>query len=146
MKIGHLAQATQTSAPTIRYYEDIGLLPPPLRQAGSQRVYREEDVRRLTFIRRCRDFGFPIDQIRLLVSLMHDGTRSCNEARDIAFEHLTDIREKLVELRELEQSVAAFVESCDQQCAGGPGPDCVILGELAIKPARSASCCQRGSR
>lgn len=73
MKIGHLAQATQTSAPTIRYYEDTGLLPPPLRQAGSQRIYREEDVRRVTFIRRCRDFGFSIDQIRLLVSLMHDG-------------------------------------------------------------------------
>ena len=60
LKIGALARVAQTSVPTVRYYEQIGLLPPAARQGGSQRVYAEADVRRLTFIRRCREFGFPI--------------------------------------------------------------------------------------
>jgi DNA-binding transcriptional MerR regulator len=131
LKIGALAKATRTTTPTIRYYEDIGLLPAPPRQSGSQRVYEEADVRRLTFIRRCRDFGFPIDKVRLLVALVQNRDRSCMEARDLAFSHLTEIREKLNELRELERSVAAFVDSCDQSCPGGTGADCVILEELA---------------
>ena len=147
MKIGHLAQATQTTTPTIRYYEEIGLLPLPPRQAGSQRVYGEEDVRRLTFIRRCRDFGFPIDKVRLLVSLMQDGDRSCSEARDVAFGHLIEIRRKLAELRELEHSVAAFVDSCDRTCSGGIGVDCVMLEELATaSPPIASGCCSRGSK
>ena len=69
LKIGALARQTGTSAPTIRYYEEIGLLRPAGRQAGNQRIYGEADVRSLTFIRRCRDFGFSIDQIRELVAL-----------------------------------------------------------------------------
>lgn len=131
MKIGALAKVTGTSAPTIRYYEEIGLLPQPARQAGSQRVYSEEDTRRLTFIRRCRDFGFAIEQTRILVSLVQDRERSCIEARDLAQAHLVEVREKLAELRALEKSIAAFVRSCDASCAGGPGADCVILEELA---------------
>ncbi len=145
MKIGHLAQATQTTTPTIRYYEDIGLLPTPPRQAGSQRVYGHDDVKRLTFIRRCRDFGFPIEKVRVLASLMQDSDRSCSEARDVAFAHLTEIRQKLSELRELERSVAAFVDSCDRSCAGGVGTDCVMLEELAVAPAPRSGCCSQGA-
>jgi len=131
MKIGRLAKAAQTTPPTIRYYEDIGLLPVPPRQAGSQRVYGEADIRRLTFIRRCRDFGFPIDKVRVLLSLAPDHERSCKEARDLAYAHLIEVRQKLEELRELERSIAAFVDRCDQNCAGGVGADCVILEDLA---------------
>lgn len=147
IKIGQLAKVTQTTPPTIRYYEDIGLLPVPPRQAGSQRVYGEADVQRLTFIRRCRDFGFPIDKVRVLLSLAPDRGRSCQEARDLAYGHLVEIRQKLGELHELEQSIAAFVDRCDQNCAGGVGADCAILDDLAhgkvagaAGTARSASC------
>lgn len=139
MKIGRLAKATNTTTPTIRYYEDIGLLPTPPRQSGSQRIYGEADVRRLTFIRRCRDFGFPIDKVRLLASLVQNRERSCAEARALAFEHLTEIQEKLAELRELERSVAAFVDSCDQSCPNGSGAECVMLEELAAGSASSAA-------
>jgi len=131
MKIGNLAKTTGTNAPTIRYYEEIGLLPPAAREIGSQRVYGEADVRRLTFIRRCREFGFSIDQVRLLVSLVQDRERSCWEARDLAHAHLKGVRKKLVELRELERSIAVFVKHCDQSCAGGSGADCVVLEELS---------------
>ncbi len=131
LRIGGLAKRTGANAPTIRYYEEIGLLPPAGRREGGQRCFDEEDVKRLTFIRRCREFGFPIEQVRTLISLMHDPARSCTEARDLAQDHLDAVRAKLIELKALEQSIAAFVQTCDASCAGGPGPNCSILEDLA---------------
>lgn len=142
LKIGELAERTGTNAPTIRYYEEIGLLPAAKRFEGKQRRYGEADVSRLTFIRRCRDFGFPIEQVRTLASLVVDPSRSCVEARDLARSHLDSVREKLSELRALEKSIAAFIRDCDASCAGGPGPDCVILEDLA-KPQASGCCTPR---
>jgi DNA-binding transcriptional MerR regulator len=130
LKIGELARRTGTNAPTVRYYEQIGLLPTASRRDGGQRSYSEEDVRRLTFIRRCRDFGFSIEQVRALAALVQDRERSCLEARDLAQSHLAAVRAKLDELKALEQAIARFVESCEVACAGGPGPDCVVLDDL----------------
>jgi DNA-binding transcriptional MerR regulator len=137
-RIGALARRTGTNAPTIRYYEEIGLLRAADRQAGGQRAYGEADVKRLTFIRRCRDFGFSIDQVRSLVELSEDRERSCMEARDLALQHLTDVRAKLNELKALERSIAGFLRSSESMCAGGPGPDCAILADLS-KPLESRS-------
>jgi DNA-binding transcriptional MerR regulator len=131
LKIGTLASRTGTNPPTIRYYEDIGLLRPAAREAGGQRVYREDDVRLLTFIRRCREFGFSIEQVKSLAALARDRDRSCMEARDLAQIHLDTVRAKLKELKALERSIAEFVSCCDGVCAGGPGPDCVILEGLS---------------
>jgi MerR family transcriptional regulator, copper efflux regulator len=131
LKIGGLAARTGTNAPTIRYYEEIGLLRPADRQSGGQRTYGDADVKRLTFIRRCRDFGFSIEQVRSLVALVEDRDRSCMDARDLAQAHLTAVRARLTELKALERSIAGFVANCDASCAGGPGPDCVILEDLS---------------
>ncbi|MEH2541633.1 MULTISPECIES: MerR family transcriptional regulator [unclassified Bradyrhizobium] len=131
LKIGALVKQTGTNAPTIRYYEEIGLLGSVGRQAGNQRVYSDTDVKRLTFIRRCREFGFSIDQVRALVALVQDPASSCVHARDLAQEHLVAVRAKLTELKALERSIAAFVANCDASCAGGAGPDCVILDDLS---------------
>ncbi|MGH6753501.1 MAG: MerR family transcriptional regulator [Bradyrhizobium sp.] len=139
-----MAERTGTNAATIRYYEDIGLLPRAARQDGNQRRYGDDDVRRLTFIRRCRDFGFTIEQVRTLVSLVQDRSRSCMEARDLAQSHLTSIRSKLRELKALEKSIALFVDVCDAECAGGPGPDCIILDDLSGKRPAASSCCAAG--
>ena len=136
LKIGELAEWTGISVPTIRYYEQIGLLPRAPRQAGGQRVYGRDDVERLTFIRRCREFDFSIDQVRALVAIVHDPKSSCIDARDMAAEHLTAVRTKMRELKALERSLVAFVKLCDTACAGGPGPECVILDDLA-KPSAS---------
>lgn len=129
LKIGALARATGTSTPTIRYYESIGLLPPAGRHESGQRRYAAEDISRLTFIRRCREFGFTIEQVRALADVTST-ERCCTEARDIAQEHLDEIRAKLAELRALEQAVAEFVQRCDSECAGGPGSACVPLLEM----------------
>jgi len=134
LKIGALAERTGTSAPTIRYYEGIGLLRSADRQSGGQRVYGDADVKQLTFIRRCREFGFSIEQVRSLVAMVQDPQSSCTHARDLAQEHLAAVRAKLGELKALERSIAAFVASCNASCAGGPGPDCVILDDLS-KPS-----------
>jgi MerR family transcriptional regulator, copper efflux regulator len=134
LRIGALAERTGTNAPTIRYYEEIGLLRPADRQRGGQRVYGEEDLKRLSFIRRCRQFGFPIEQVRSLVALLDDRSRSCMEARDLAREHLAAVRAKLRELTALESSIAGFLAGSETACAGGPGPDCVILEDLCEAP------------
>lgn len=101
LKIGALARAAGTSPSTIRYYEQIGLLPAPTR-VGGQRRYRHEAVGQLAFIRHCREFGFPVEQVRTLVSLRHDTDRSCDEACELAETHLASVRDKLAELHALE--------------------------------------------
>jgi DNA-binding transcriptional MerR regulator len=125
LRIGTLAERTGTTVPTIRYYEEIGLLRPAAR-SGGQRTYDHEDVRRLSFIRRCRDFEFSIPEVRSLLSLVQD-RRSCIEARNLAEGHLVALRRKLAELKALETTIALLVSECDASCAGGPASDCVIL-------------------
>ena len=139
MKIGELAQRTHTNAPTIRYYEEIGLLPAPARREGGQRTYGVSDSRRLTFIRQCRAFGFPIEQVRSLLVLTEDQDRSCTEARSIAQVHFDAVREKITELKGLERNLTAFIKRCDAVCSGGPGPDCVILRDMA-EPMPNRKC------
>jgi len=138
LRIGTLAERTGTSTPTIRYYESIGLLPRAVRQSGGQRRYDAADVRRLTLIRRCREFGFSIEQVRALVELVDDPTSSCTTAREIGQAHLEAVRAKRRELLALEKMIAAFVERCDVECAGGAGPDCAPLVALS-RPAPRAS-------
>ena len=147
VSIGVIARQAGCTVPTIRYYEEIGLLPPAPRSDGGQRAYGPAALRRLTFIRRCREFGFSIEQVRELVGIVDEPDRPCMEVRAIAAGHLTELRRKLAELQELEGSLARFVESCDTACAGGAAVDCTILETLAIPAMEKravdvASCCQ----
>jgi len=135
LSIGALARQSGTNAPTIRYYEQIGLIRRADRRDGGHRTYDAADLKRLTFIRRCREFGFPIQQVRSLLAVFEDGSRSCVEAGDLVQAHLAEVRAKLEELAALEQSLAQLVGDSERTCAGGPGPDCVILADL-ISPAR----------
>ncbi|WP_434724669.1 MerR family transcriptional regulator [Mesorhizobium sp. RIZ17] len=138
--IGALAKATGVTTPTIRYYEEIGLLPPAPRTAGGQRTYDDDDLGRLTFIKQCRDFGFGIDQVRVLLDLSISSRRDCVETRDIAQAHLDEVRQKLNELRLLERRLESFVTRCNAACAGGPGQDCVIFKDMATS-AKGGGCC-----
>jgi len=142
MTIGLLAAKTRCSMPTIRYYEEIGLLPEANRRIGGHRVYGEADLRRLTFIRRCRDFGFSIERIRELVALVGSADKDCTAARDLAQEHLDEVHRKLKELRALERSLNQFVNACNTQCLGGPAGACVILEDLAT--LKQDPCCGAG--
>jgi DNA-binding transcriptional MerR regulator len=139
MTIGRLAAETRCTVPTIRYYEEIGLLPKAVRRLGGHRLYGEADRKRLTFIRRCRDFGFPIEEVRKLAALVDAPEQDCVAARDVAQVNLAEVRRKLKELRALERSLNAFVAACDATCAGGPAADCVIIEQLA--KSAPGSCC-----
>lgn len=137
LTIGAMAERTGCNVPTIRYYEEIGLLPKPGRTPGGRRVYGEPGFRQLLFIKRCRDFGFSIEQVRALASLTGSEDRDCYGARDLVQSHLEAVREKLVELKVLEQGLAGFVESCNSACAGGAAASCVIFEDLASsKPSK----------
>lgn len=138
LTIGDLAKAAGVSTPTIRYYEEIGLLPQADRSTSGQRTYDRGDVARITFIKRCRDFGFSIDQVRVLAGLSISRDKDCTEVRDIALLHLDEVQSRLTALKELERSLSRFVAACNTACAGGAGVDCVIFKDLA-EP--SGGCC-----
>jgi MerR family copper efflux transcriptional regulator len=136
--IGAAAKQTGCSVPTIRYYEEIGLLGIAPRTEGNQRHFDQAAIRRLTFIRRCRDHGFTIEQVRQLVELVDQPNRDCAEVRDIAQVHLQEVQRKVAELQALGASLSAFVRSCNTACAGGPAASCTILEDLAM-PAVEAT-------
>lgn len=140
LSIGALAKRSGATPPTIRYYEQIGLVRRAERRDGGHRTYGDADLQRLTFIRRCRELGFPIEQVRSLIELLENGSdHSCLDARDLARQNLNVVRTKLDELKALEADLSKLVSDCDAACVSGPNPDCVILEDLA--QTRQKSCC-----
>lgn len=130
LTIGKLAKAAGVTTPTIRYYEQIGLLPAADRSETGQRVYGAVDLDRLTFIRRC--FGFGIEQVRLRAGLSISPDKDCREVGDIARGHLKEVQEKMAELKALERSLQRFVAQCDSVCCGGPGRECGVRGPAQL--------------
>lgn len=127
MRIGELGKATTTKVETIRYYEQTGLLPPPARTSSNYRSYGEAHLARLSFIRRARDLGFGIEQVRALLDLSDDRTRDCATVDRIAKEHLRDVDRKIADLTALRRELNTVISSCD----GGSVADCRILEALA---------------
>lgn len=138
LSIGEVARQAKCSVASIRYYEDIGLLPAAGRRSGGHRVYGLSELNLLAFIRRCRDFGFSIAEVRELLAMSKPGT-PCAEARDIAASRLDRVRTKLSELKALEQSLAAFVSNCSATCAGGTVENCTLIDDIVGEP--DARCC-----
>jgi MerR family mercuric resistance operon transcriptional regulator len=127
--IGELSRLSGVNIETIRYYERIKMLPPPPRTAGGRRVYGATDLRLLVFIRRSRELGFSLDEIRALLRLGAPGTASCSEVKEVATRHLADIRAKLGDLKKLERLLAKTVA----RCSGKSAPDCPVLDILDIQ-------------
>lgn len=131
LSIGKLAEATGVKVPTIRYYEQIGLLPAPERSTGNQRLYTKRALERLSFIRHARDLGFPLDAIRDLLSLSDRPDQSCDGADAIARAQLGAVRNRIARLRALEAELTRMVA----QCAHGTIADCrviEVLGDHAL--------------
>jgi Cu(I)-responsive transcriptional regulator len=126
MKIGDLGTATNTKVETIRYYERIGLLPPPARTTSNYRHYTEAHRQRLDFIRHARGLGFEIAEIRSLLDLADDPERDCSEADRIASEHLRTVEEKIARLSALRDELARVVGVC----RGGQVASCRVLEAL----------------
>jgi len=126
MNIGEAAKASGVSAKMIRYYEDIGLVPPAVRASSGYRVYSDNDVHRLNFVRRARDLGFSVKEIGDLLSLWSDRSRHSADVKRIASAHIADLRQKIDELRRMSDSLQTLVDCC----AGDDRPECPILAEL----------------
>lgn len=127
MTIGELGRRSGTRAGAIRHYEQIGLLPAPARTEGNRRLYGDDDVARLTFIRQARRLGFPLEAVRDLLALAEHPERDCADADANAARHLRDIRDRIARLRALESELGAMV---DGTCAGVAGT-CSVLRALS---------------
>ena len=110
--IGALAARTGVNIETIRYYERIGLMPPPTRTESRRRSYEEAEVQRLTFIRRSRELGFSVADIRKLLELAHGNNPKCGTARALTSHHLRDVRGKIASLKRMERALKRMIEAC----------------------------------
>lgn len=126
LTIGTLSERTGINIETIRYYERIKLLPSPPRSAGNQRVYAEVHEKRLVFIRRARELGFTIPDIRSLLALVDRDAVTCGEVNGIGERQLATVRAKIADLRKLERVLKNMMASC----VGGTVPECPIVEAL----------------
>ena len=128
IQIGGLSRQTGCNVETIRYYERVGLLPRPSRSAGRYRLYDTDDVRRLAFVRRARELGFTLDEVRaLLVLSAANSENTCSEVRDLTARHLADVRAKIADLRAMERVLSQAVRRCDT----GGLPGCPLIDTLS---------------
>ena len=123
--IGELSRRTGCNIETIRYYERIGLMPAPPRK-GRYRSYGGDHVARLGFVRRARELGFTLDEVRALLGLAAGRHVSCAEVRNLAASHLKDVRARIADLKRMERVLADSVRACD----AGQDPGCPLVEAL----------------
>lgn len=131
MNIGQVAQASSVSAKMIRHYESIGLIRESRRTLAGYRQYHERDVHLLRFIRRARDLGFSLDQIRQLLSLWDDPERASADVKRLTDAHIADLDARIAALTDMRSTLVALARACH----GDHRPDCPILQGLAAAPA-----------
>ena len=127
MAIGILAKRTGTKVNTVRFYEEIGLLPRAARTESGRRTYGLPDLSRLSFIRNARRLGFSIDEIRSLLALAGEENKECSTARDLAKRHLLEVENCLEQLGRLRDELKRIAWSCD----GGRVSDCRVIEAIA---------------
>lgn len=127
LTIGNLAKATDVKVPTIRFYEQIGLIAEPARTESDRRSYDERTVKRLTFIKHARQLGFPIDAIRSLLELADHPDRQCDQANRLAHEQLGEVESKIARLEALRGELRRMVAS---DCSGSVS-DCQVIETLS---------------
>ena len=125
---GALAKRTGVNIETVRYYEKIGLMPEPRRSSGGHRVYGSVDLRRLLFIKRCRDLGFALKETRDLLGLVDGGDYTCAEVLSRTSNHLTDVDTKIRDLSKMRGTLKQMIA----KCSGGQVPHCPIIDDLLV--------------
>ena len=123
---GIVSKLTGCNIETVRFYEKIGLMPDPKRSEGGHRLYSDDQVGRLHFICRCRELGFTLKEIRVLLELVDRRDYTCAEVRDISLAHVEEIGRKIKDLRRLEKTMHRMIQECD----GGAVPDCPVIDAL----------------
>jgi Cu(I)-responsive transcriptional regulator len=131
MNIGEASAASGVSAKMIRYYEEIGLIAPAGRTASNYRVYDEDVVNRLRFVRRARNLGFSLEETERLLKLWADKERASSEVKALAVSHIADLEVKIAEMQSMVDTLTHLADSCH----GDRRPHCPILADLAGRPA-----------
>lgn len=126
LSIGALSKQSGVNIETIRYYEKIGVMPVSPRSASGYRIYGPDHLKRLSFVRRGRELGFSLDELRGLLRLVDGHAYSCAEVHDLTLEHLSEIRRKIADLRRLQRVMADMAA----QCTRNRIPDCPIIDAL----------------
>ncbi|MBY4733796.1 Cu(I)-responsive transcriptional regulator [Cupriavidus pauculus] len=139
MNIGEAAQASGVSAKMIRHYESIGLVDAPPRSEGGYRRYDERAVHTLRFVRRARNLGFSLDEIRGLLSLWHDRRRASADVKALTLKHVADLEVKIAELAAMRDTLRALAEAC----SGDERPDCPILSDMARLDEDNCAACHK---
>ncbi|MGE0294272.1 MAG: helix-turn-helix domain-containing protein [Hyphomonadaceae bacterium] len=121
-----LARRTGANLETVRYYEKIGLLPPPPRTASGYRSYEKAHERRLSFVLRARELGFSLEEVRALLRLVDERDQPCAEVSRLAATHLADVRTKIADLKRM----ASVLKNMVAQCGDGTRPDCPLIDTL----------------
>ena len=127
MNIGQVAAHSGVSAKMIRHYEDIGLVQRPRRTTSNYRMYSENDVHMLRFVRAARDLGFSLKQVGELLSLWRDRRRPSRKVKALVTEHIAQLERKIAEM----QAMKATLEHLAHHCHGDERPECPILDDLA---------------
>ena len=130
MSIGQAAERSGCTVATVRHYEDEGLLKAIGRAPNGRRVYGWPDIHRLRFVRRCRDLGFSIDDVRTLLGGTDARSPDCLAVRDMAVAHIDRLRVMRAEIDVLEQSLSSLANTCNEACATGQSPVCTIVEDL----------------
>jgi MerR family mercuric resistance operon transcriptional regulator len=131
LSIGSLSKQSGVNIETIRYYEKIGIMPKPPRTGGGFRAYTPEHAKRLHFVRRGRELGFSLDELRGLLRLVDGHAYTCAEVHALTVARLNDIRQKIADLRRLERVMTAMVA----QCTDDQVPECPVIDALfEIRP------------
>ena len=142
LRIGELASAAGVSADTVRYYERRNLLPHPGRTDAGYRVYSEQDVDRLQFIKRAQSLGLSLDEIKALLSERRNGLSECRQVRDLLSSKLIELDAKIGEMRAFRKTLGAYMGECEAALAGKRGDYCPVLFEITRPvrtPAKKAS-------
>lgn len=132
MSIGKASERSGCSVAAIRHYEEIGLLNDVDRASNGRRVYGWPEVHRLRFIRRCRDLGFGLDDVRGLVGGLNSKAPDCLAVRDLALVHVEKLHTMRSEIDALERSLTSIAATCSKACIEGRSPDCKIVDELSV--------------
>jgi MerR family mercuric resistance operon transcriptional regulator len=128
--IGALAARTRCNIETIRFYEKIGVLSKPARTEGGHRAYGPAHVERLTFVRRARELGFTLDEVRALLRLAEASDVPCGEVKDLAAIHLTEVETKIADLRAMQKALTALIAQCDARGDAADQPGCPLIETL----------------
>ena len=126
LTIGALSKRTGCNIETIRYYEHIGILPAPPRTKGGHRLYGRDHFKRLFFIRRSRELGFRLEEVRGLLSLVDGGHYTCAEVKTLTLKHADEVKRKITDLRKMER----VLKDMASRCEGGEIPACPVIDAL----------------